>query len=153
MSTNFNPQPHLTGPSSSLIFNPKVPVPNREGSYLATASKQYYSGAVRFGPGVSITDKLIFVPVELPPGISPNAALNDVFYASPLCKCGVVSFWAQYAPSTDTQAGWPLIGQDGNVNLSVYFGTDPAHPEVGSIEVQLIPMPVVDAVEFSSGVT
>lgn len=146
MSYNFNPQPSVAATSSASMITPQAPAPsNVGGPYLATASKQYYNGAVRFAAGATMNDTLFFEPEINLPG-----SINGYFFASPLCKCGVISLWLQYAPSQQTNSGWPRIGQDGSTNMLPYFGTDPAHGTMGSIEVELVPISGL-AVEFSPG--
>lgn len=146
MSYNFNPQPSAAAMSSASMTTPQAPTPsNVGGSYLATASKQYYSGAVRFAAGATMSDTLFFeTDISLP------GSINGYFFASPLCKCGVISLWLQYAPSQQTNAGWPRIGQDGSFNMSAYLGTDPAHGTMSTIEIELAPLPEF-AVEFAPG--
>lgn len=138
MSYNFNPQPSAAATSSASMITPQAPTPsNVGGSYLATASKQYYSGAVRFAARTVMDDTLLFESGNFP------GSLGGVFYASPLCKSGVISVWLQYAPSQQANSGWPRIGQDGNINMLPYFGTDPAYGSMGSIEVELVPIQTV----------
>lgn len=148
MSYNFNPQPSAAVSSSASMTTPQIPAPtNVGGSYTATASKQYYSGAVRFAAGAAMNDTLFFEP-----DISLPGSINGYFFASPLCRCGVISVWLQYAPSQQTNAGWPRIGQEGSFNMLPYFGTDAIHGSMGSIEIELVPLPQ-DAVEFAPGAT
>jgi hypothetical protein len=73
MSTNFNPQPRLTVSSSVATFNPRVPVPNRGGSYLATASKQF--GISLEGSESATLPYAYWLEVE-PPLIGPEFCWN-----------------------------------------------------------------------------
>jgi hypothetical protein len=137
MSTNFNPQPPATGPSAASMHAPQRPrPPNVGGLYVATDAKQFYDGAVRFAAGTAMVDN--FVQSAIRGG--------GVF--------GVVSFWVRWEPDeqTRTTIGWPRIGQNGKINMSQFFGTDPAHASMGSIDIELVPISGV-AVEFAPGAT
>jgi|KBSMisStaDraftv2_1062788.scaffolds.fasta_scaffold18574_4 hypothetical protein len=149
MSANFDPQPPITGPSTGSMHAPRPPVPvNTGGSYVATAAKQYYSGGVRFAAGTTMDEELQFTTAAL----SSAPSTNGYLFGTPLTRCGVISLWVQYTSSAATTSGWPRIGQNGPFSVTAYFGTDPAHPTMGNINVQLVALPDT-AISFAPGAT
>lgn len=115
----------------------RPPYANYRNPDLYPRTTAYWRGAVEF----DFLNKGQFIS-------GPAAATVDGVFTA-----GVISFWLHWEPPAERSQGWPVIAQGGPFDLSSYFGSDPIFNPFGCVEVQVVPLPSVGAVEFAPGAT